>query len=362
MGITKLRLIFIIFYLFLLSGCAHIGPKIVHRDRYDYNIAIANSNKQELLLNMVRLRYDQVPMFLHIGTISASSKLVKSGALTGRITFPSGLSSYGETSGTGVIEYTDNPIFNYVPYDDKDYTTQLLRPISLRELSLLLQSAWSISRVFRLLMQQTGSSVNAPSAARTTSTIPPNYKEFEQMVNVLSEMQQNDAFTWYYSADKYKIEKLILKIRSNYHLSAKNLQILNRSDIRIKDNKIIFSRNPSPGEVYLSTRSVLGILNYLSKGVMVPPEDAKAHLLTTTRYPNGKLFDWQQVLHDMMKIQYCSTKPEITAVSILYRGRWFYIDDRDGGSKKTLILLSHILGLISSGGQNGDEIPITRVS
>lgn len=54
MGITKLRL-FIISFIYFPFGCAHIGPKIVHHDRYDYNIAIANSNKQELLLNMVRL-------------------------------------------------------------------------------------------------------------------------------------------------------------------------------------------------------------------------------------------------------------------------------------------------------------------
>ena len=39
--------------LVVLTGCTTIGPDTVHRDRFDYNTAIADSWKEQTLLNIV---------------------------------------------------------------------------------------------------------------------------------------------------------------------------------------------------------------------------------------------------------------------------------------------------------------------
>ena len=47
-----------------LSGCASIGPPTVARDRFDYITAISDSWRAQTLLNMVKLRYGDAPVFL----------------------------------------------------------------------------------------------------------------------------------------------------------------------------------------------------------------------------------------------------------------------------------------------------------
>ena len=49
-----------------LAACRSIGPSTVPRDQFNYNQAIADSTEEQLLLNLVRLRYAETPVFLKV--------------------------------------------------------------------------------------------------------------------------------------------------------------------------------------------------------------------------------------------------------------------------------------------------------
>ena len=52
----------------LLPGCG-IGPPMLERDRLDYQTALSESWKRQMLMNLVRTRYADAPVFLEATSI-----------------------------------------------------------------------------------------------------------------------------------------------------------------------------------------------------------------------------------------------------------------------------------------------------
>ena len=57
---------FLSFIVIFISGCSTMGPGTVPRERFDYNMAIADSWKEQTLLNIVKLRYADMPLFVEV--------------------------------------------------------------------------------------------------------------------------------------------------------------------------------------------------------------------------------------------------------------------------------------------------------
>jgi hypothetical protein len=53
----------------VLSGCAGFGPTTIPHDRFDYAEAISKSWKSQMLLNMVKIRYADVPIFVDVASV-----------------------------------------------------------------------------------------------------------------------------------------------------------------------------------------------------------------------------------------------------------------------------------------------------
>ena len=107
----------------------------------------------------------------------------------------------------------------------------------------------------------------------------------------------------------------------------------------------------SKNGITIQTRSLNGVLHYLSHAVAVPDSHSRQGLVTLTKRKEGGPFSWSEVMSDLFSIRVASNSPDSAAVRIPYRGHWFYIADADLSSKSTFSLLAQLFALQAGSGE-----------
>ena len=64
-----------------LSGC--VGPKAVRYTRLRYNEVVRDTNDEQLLINIVRLRYADSPVFIDLPSITSQFEIAGGGSYAG---------------------------------------------------------------------------------------------------------------------------------------------------------------------------------------------------------------------------------------------------------------------------------------
>ena len=85
-----------------------MGPRTVAVDRFDYSSAIADSWKEQTLLNIVKIRYVDLPVFVDVSSIVAGYSLQTGVTVGGVVSSERAVQgNYGSISGQAI--YTDRP-------------------------------------------------------------------------------------------------------------------------------------------------------------------------------------------------------------------------------------------------------------
>jgi predicted small lipoprotein YifL len=344
--------------MFGVSSCSNLGPVALPPDRLGYNQSLLNSDDEQALLNIVRLRYSNTVYFMSVNSIV--SQLSFSRDFTATIANgapPPAL------LGTGSAGYTvgESPTITYTPLQGEDYIDRLLTPVNLEVVYMLLRSGWSVPRVTRIIIQQFGEANNATFASKSVSDKIPIYKPFLNTVNALKKQQFFENVI--IASDKAADGTFAIKftIKNFKKITPADRLILNKLNVHEQSSSFWLVSTPpkDKNHILVETRTMLGLFNYLSKGVDVPEYDANK-LAPMTYYPDGKLFDWHGVTDGVIHIKTSRFKPLNASVAVPYKGSWFYITEDDFSSKETMNIVSILMGIYQQ--KIKSSLPVFTVS
>ena len=335
----------LLLFVCLFAGCNAIGPRALHSGRINYNEAIAQTWNEQLLLNLVRLKYRDTLVFLEVSSVSTQYSVSYSAGASGLFIGAGASDALGLDAGVG---FSERPTVSYTPLQGQEFVTQLLSPIPLDALILLSQSGWSIERVLRICAQRMNELDNAPSASGPTPERAPTFEEFHRAARLMRELQIGGGLrallepTGEGAALGFRFSPAASKSEAARELR-RLLGVAEGTEVLyVQDGWLVREANGFA----VQTRSMLGVMSFLSNSVESPQAHKDAGWVVTTRDGEGGEFDWgEAVTKGLMKISWRKDRPGDAFVTTKYRGGWFYIDNADLDSKATFGLLTYLFYL-----------------
>jgi len=338
--------------LLVTVGCkSSIGAKTVPRDQFDYAEALRDAWKEQMLLNMVGLRYAEAPMFLKVTSVINQYSLegsagVNSPGYSGDVPVMPPLSAGGR--------YSDRPTITYTPLSGAEFTRSVLTPIPPHSIMSLIQAGWRADLLFLLTVR----AVNGVARAETIGA--DSGRQFYELVSLLAKVQQRGGFS--FRIEKHGEGDVSLVVIQG-ESSKENEQLQDRIDEllgldpELDEFRLVFGKEASaPDEIAMLTRSILEMLAALSLWIDVPPEH-----ITDGRVRPGRdsrameEFDFEP----MIRVRSSTARPDDSFVTVRYGGKWFWIDNNDFRSKRTLSFMQLMFSLAESGG--GQTAPVVTV-
>lgn len=344
-------------FLLALTGCHSIGPGTVPRDRSDYSSSIGDSWKRQTLLNIVKLRYVDPPVFVDVGQIVAGYSL-QTGVSAGGTLATERAVQGNFTSIGGQAIYTDRPTITYVPLTGNKYVKGLMTPLSPESVFFTIQSGWPADGV----LFATVASINGLKNQETSiAGVNPPDPDFMRVLQLMRKIQLSEAVSMRINLDVQKQQTAILAFRSknvppetldDIH----ELRRLLHLDPDTEELKLVFAGNSiSDKEIAVITRSMMQQMTTMASQVEVPPEDISQGRAT----PGWEAVSSNTNAVRLIRIKCSKTEPADAFVSVEYRNHWFWIDDRDLKSKRVFSFMMMLFTLADTGEK--ESLPLITI-
>jgi len=330
-----------------LSGCASFGPPSVDRDRFDYINAIASSWKQQTLLNIVKLRYADTPVFLDVGQIISGYQLEGTVSVGGAL---NSASAFGDVLSMGTAgRYTDRPTITYTPLTGANFMHVLMTPIPPPALFMLIEQGWPVDMLMQIGVQRINGISNNKGGLRGHAADP----DFARLLAALQRLQSSGVLGLRVEVSKETKQQGTIMTISQINIPPENQA--DRELVRkllglrpdLQEFKVIYGGVSDKDDVIaVQTRSGLQILNQLGSNVEVPTEHV-AEQRTYPPIPGPK--GMAQSLPPLIRIHADKSQPSDAFATVKYRDYWYWIDDRDFRSKGVFTFLMIIMTLADNG-------------
>ncbi|HWE37223.1 MAG TPA: hypothetical protein VG406_11710 [Isosphaeraceae bacterium] len=371
------------------GGC--LGPAAVRSTRLRYNEVVRSTNDEQLLINIVRLRYADSPVFIDLPTITSQFEAAAGGSYPGKA---------GSQTAFGVAGLTarDTPTLSYHPREGREIAKALLTPLS-ADLFNVIHAGADVEQLLLLTLNDINDVPNAPRATVLAPQSPDDNAEFRRGLRIIVDLQERDAIElavgttetadgasdpisagslkgadllgaakdgYVYRArggDRVTLlrrEKgLVLHVRPPFVGSPEMLELARalrltpglrqyRIKSELAEDGDELGPRPIDDTIYLNMRSIMQIMIFMAKGVCVPAGHVAAGVAPTTPGPGGRPYDWTRVTAGHFFVHSGPRRPRDPEVAVKYRGSWFWVARDDVSSRAALAVLEVLFALQES--------------
>jgi hypothetical protein len=376
-----------------VAGCS-MQAEIIQSRHWDLNETIRQTKDQQLLLNMVRMRYEETPYFLQISSITTS---FSAGANAGlQASLPSGGDAPDIYTPSAGFSYSETPTVTWSIPDSSEMLARFYAPIGTNQLTVLAQSGFDLIDVFAIGVRKINALRNRSFSMKDGLLVPPDYDAFREALRLVKELTREGIADTVYSLNaKYagvtlpisqmeprgvaeglaigqlylsrepgtatplraikplhlrftkqsdddpRAKRLrdLLKLRHDlYTFPIMDITDVSPEGLRSLDGKLaqVFDPDERVAHIMLTNRSVIEILQFAAAYIIAPETDIEKGLVR-----NRDLGP-----HDLLTVLSSPTEPGDAWLKVQYRGKWFYVPSTDLNSRSSFALFSALFSSV----------------
>jgi hypothetical protein len=330
-----------------LPGCINIQKDTITKGRFKYTEALRDSWEEQMLFNIVSLRYAEVTAFLDVESLITQYGLETSAGFLG------GRGNRGTDTYLGNLggAWSERPTITYAPVEGREFAYSMLRPMSPSEVFALINAGWNAERSLRLIVK----SVNGVYAIDpATRELQP---EFLEILQSFKQLQDAGALGIRQDFSEEGVRTFIYLREGNEQARVQQASSVLADSLRIGEEYTAQALDPSrglevqfgpyigdPAAIVLQTHSVMDILVDTASFIDVPQEHVDEQRTMPNRYSETLDTPARPPIRILSSVE----EPADATVSVYDRDYWYYIDDRDLESKKAFSFLMILLQLQAS--------------
>jgi hypothetical protein len=327
----------------LLAACS-FGPGRVPPDRFDYNEAISRSAKEQMLINLVRLRYDDVPVFLAVDSVLTQYLYEGDVGLQGSVGRID-RNSLSTITADAAATYFEQPTVSYSPITGERFAAQLLSPIADELTFSLVQSGWPAYGVLIMSLERLNDLQNLTFEAYLHEQ-DEELRAFERAVRLLIDLARREAVGLRALPPDAGLPQhaVVFEPDPDEETQAvidrfKELVGLDPARTEFRIIQEIVGRQPD--EITIRARSLLALMGFLAQGVEAPAAHLEQGRIRAPNPPD------EEIRHSLIpfRVRVAEARPEEAFVAVPYGGYWFYVPHEDHTSKQAFSLLNYLFQL-----------------